>query len=715
MLHPKQGATGSSSISATERREIDLLREQLRLALEQARQSMLDAAELRKGAELSLQSFKKLKEKFDKMKAQRDALAAEVKKLSEQNAQLYKNCIELRTQVQMLFDEMNQTPAASRKTSRSIALDKELEDKMGAVVRQSESAFEELKATSAQISELRKRVSTRSVATLNLPVTPRDDSSGKETELSAQLSRARAELAEFKKNDRAPALIEELELSKARIQELEARIRELTSKVDVGLESVNTKVITTTSTLPPEAVHDSTLKSRQTRKGGAVTTTEVNMNPTSEHEVENTIDNMVMNAVKVMSRPVQNLPSIPGLEKHVTKIQANVYRVCDQRVTLTFHDRAVLVRIGGGFIEFGAWCDKHRSRLVHYMNIGKSLDEDPDADLKDDIAETEAAAVAAASIGSSASKPAGVGALGKKFSTMVFKSRGKKGSAPEVRSGPLSKLAESEVIMTDDESSSGAPLSNVAIERTSTEAIKGQEALNLLEKKREQQSAELVDQKLSEEKRRIMEQHQVELSRISSALDLEKQRQQQKFQAMLMMKRETQQQQTPEEDAQSRELERLSDAYRTLQQKHEAQQKELEQLRSKFASTSSSSSTTTTTTVTKAVAGVPKAKEQSTSVVRLTANLRTLLEEQVLSSVQDLSDNINDKARLQESIQELRAYLEDCVDHASRANNQAESVASILSTTQAAATPATASPATEPQPFVASRGPLVTTFVFSSS
>eukprot|EP00299_Pterocystis_sp_00344_P018272 c9126_g1_i9.p1 GENE.c9126_g1_i9~~c9126_g1_i9.p1 ORF type:complete len:258 (-),score=64.94 c9126_g1_i9:383-1087(-) len=85
-------------------------------------------------------------------------------------------------------------------------------------------------------------------------------------------------------------------------------------------------------------------------RGGSLAN--VNLFPTTENEVEETIDQLMDHAVtKISNNANDTAPSgvaIKNLNKYVKKTNRNTFDVAGNSVQLVFRDRSILVRIGGG-------------------------------------------------------------------------------------------------------------------------------------------------------------------------------------------------------------------------------------------------------------------------------------------------------------------------------------------------------------------------------
>eukprot|EP00299_Pterocystis_sp_00344_P019487 c9659_g1_i3.p1 GENE.c9659_g1_i3~~c9659_g1_i3.p1 ORF type:complete len:686 (+),score=212.05 c9659_g1_i3:98-2059(+) len=586
---------------------------------------MLDAAELSRDTQQSLEGFKLLRQRFDTIKEQRDSLAGKVEMLNAQSISLNNENIELRKQLALLRGRTASSSVTEEYEGLSEAKLKELV---------SASADSPESRMAAMIVDLQKRISLQKTSvTSDVEI----------RQLRFQLEKAQQDLREVTTVKRDEQLLRELQVARERIRELELLLAKQTSQVQIEMvegDFSRSGQKSTTSATQSSSSSSSVKVTSSTTTTTVLRTIEprvVNMNPKTEREVEETVDGLLTNAVQAISQ-VTPLPNIPGLENHIEKVQANVYKVCGQQINVTYKDKNVFVRVGGGFIEFSSWCTKNQDKLLRYIQ-GDRQEGEFLQPLK-----TKSQSL------SYSSKPTDERQM----------------SDPEAALEGFAAL----VVRRDSVSSSG-----------STPAAEG------------------TPRKLSEEKKRIMERHKEELSRISNALESEKIRQQQKIQAQILKKKEMQlsakeaaaasapapstqsvsvhvasssssTQQNVEVDQLRRALDDTSAAYKALKQEFKQQKTELEALRRKAVAEEQVQTLPTNVVV--------QANTHMQTLLNSTATLRTTMSDQVWTIMDMLYDAINNVDRFYQVWGELKECLQQCGDNTAKANREALAMAQLL-------------------------------------
>jgi collagen type VII alpha len=87
----------------------------------------------------------------------------------------------------------------------------------------------------------------------------------------------------------------------------------------------------------------------------------INLQPRNAKELERTIDALMLRNL----RELEN--DIVGLVEIVFKVGANHYQVGDRNVRLTLQKGTIVVRVGGGFMEFSAWILQHKLNLKRFV------------------------------------------------------------------------------------------------------------------------------------------------------------------------------------------------------------------------------------------------------------------------------------------------------------------------------------------------------------
>eukprot|EP00298_Acanthocystis_sp_HF-20_P016435 c21480_g1_i5.p1 GENE.c21480_g1_i5~~c21480_g1_i5.p1 ORF type:complete len:313 (+),score=124.72 c21480_g1_i5:33-971(+) len=190
------------------------------------------------------------------------------------------------------------------------------------------------------------------------------------------------------------------------------------------------------------------------------------------------------------------VPVIPGLSKYVTKIKPNVYNVAGNQLTFMFKDRRILIRIGGGFVDFYQWCAKHQSKLIRYITVQENQENT-------DEGKSQGNEESQGNDDDQQKRPA-----------MVLRSKSRFRSASQKSVGALEYNAQE------------------YLEDSVTSPSKRQASFTERKKNVEETEVSNVTEKLLKES-------EAEIERVSSVLDAEKMRQEQKLQQEIMKRKET--------------------------------------------------------------------------------------------------------------------------------------------------------------------------------
>merc|ERR1711988_890520 len=88
----------------------------------------------------------------------------------------------------------------------------------------------------------------------------------------------------------------------------------------------------------------------------------VRMNPVTAEELEQTIDSLIWRSVRSLET------DYPGIEDIVGKMAPNQYHVGDKIIHLNLHKGVLVVRVGGGFMEFNAWVMKQGYSIRRFLS-----------------------------------------------------------------------------------------------------------------------------------------------------------------------------------------------------------------------------------------------------------------------------------------------------------------------------------------------------------
>eukprot|EP00300_Choanocystis_sp_HF-7_P000451 c10362_g1_i1.p1 GENE.c10362_g1_i1~~c10362_g1_i1.p1 ORF type:complete len:274 (+),score=68.08 c10362_g1_i1:54-824(+) len=100
----------------------------------------------------------------------------------------------------------------------------------------------------------------------------------------------------------------------------------------------------------------------------------INMNPKTAKELEQTIDTLIWRDLRTLDE------TIPGLANIVGKMAPNQYNVGDKVIHLNLQRGGLVVRVGGGYMEFSAWIMKHRYSIMRFMaSTAQSISSKPHA------------------------------------------------------------------------------------------------------------------------------------------------------------------------------------------------------------------------------------------------------------------------------------------------------------------------------------------------
>eukprot|EP00301_Raphidiophrys_heterophryoidea_P011775 c17970_g1_i1.p1 GENE.c17970_g1_i1~~c17970_g1_i1.p1 ORF type:complete len:695 (+),score=192.58 c17970_g1_i1:51-2087(+) len=305
----------------------------------------------------------------------------------------------------------------------------------------------------------------------------------------------------------------ENEMKKARQQILQLQLQASITSIPMP-KRTTTPSNTTTSPIPtptppknPDGKSFNRRLSDIDESAGAVDESEINLNPSNEAEAETTIDQLVLVCVSRISKSTA-VSAIPGLNKHVIKIRPNVYNVGGYTLNLEFHNKKVLVRVGGGFVDFEEWCGKHQPALLKYVQVTDAMTPQGE--------------------GSGQEPPK----LSRRLTpSMILRSTD--GGVPPTAAAAMLRKSRSSANIVRHRRSDESPLSlSDEFEFLDSDQWRSNTVSNMISDAVNDESLMLM------QRDRVITRHKSEIEKLSSAIESEKLRQQAKVQSEIKMKQE---------------------------------------------------------------------------------------------------------------------------------------------------------------------------------